>query len=59
MEDASPWRIELVDATGRVHQKEQGVGGEIRLSVEGMTAGTYWLRLSHGDRLYLRSWIKR
>jgi len=59
MDDATPWVVELVDATGRVHQKEQGVGGEIRLSVEGMATGMYWLRLSHGDRLYLRSWIKR
>jgi hypothetical protein len=59
MDDATPWVVELVDATGRVHQKEQGFGGDIRLSVEGMATGMYWLRLSHGDRLYLRSWIKR
>ena len=59
LEDASPWRIELVDVTGRVHRTHEGWGGDISLSVEGMTAGTYWLRLSHGDRLYLRSWIKR
>jgi hypothetical protein len=59
LEDVSLWRIELVDATGRVHQTQEGWGGDISLSVEGMTAGTYWLRLSHGDRLYLRSWIKR
>ena len=59
LEDVSLWRIELVDATGRVHRTQEGWGGDISLSVEGMTAGTYWLRLSHGDRLYLRSWIKR
>ena len=59
MDDETPWVVELVDATGRVHQKEQGFGGDIRLSVEGMATGMYWLRLSHGDRLYLRSWIKR
>jgi hypothetical protein len=59
MDDATPWVVELVDAKGRVHQKEQGFGGDIRLSVEGMATGMYWLRLSHGDRLYLRSWIKR
>ena len=59
LEDASPWRIELVDVTGRVHRTHEGWGGDISLAVEGMAAGTYWLRLSHGDRLYLRSWIKR
>ncbi|MEY3574394.1 MAG: hypothetical protein RLZZ617_992, partial [Bacteroidota bacterium] len=58
MDDATAWVVELVDATGRVHQKEQGFGGDIRLSVEGMATGMYWLRLSHGDRMYLRSWIK-
>lgn len=58
-DQGSLWKVEWLDATGRVHGSQMGNDLETVIPVEGLPTGTYWLRVSRGLQVYLRPWIKR